>query len=86
MLKTNKPNMTKFLEINLDDNLQLINLENISYLKQIDSNTTEFELFSKDDTNTPIKFLIHFNYMNFKLLLEDTNNLAFDFPLIAKKL
>lgn len=78
--------MTKFLEINLDGNLQLINISNISYVKQIDANTTEFELFSKENENTTVKFIIHYNYMNFKLLLEEDGLIGFDFPLIAKKL
>lgn len=77
--------MTKFLEINLDGELHLININNISYIKQVDANTTEFSLFSQVD-NIPVKFLIHYNYMNFKLILEENKNLAFDFQLLANKI
>lgn len=78
--------MTKFLEINLDGELQIININNISYIKQVDTNTTEFALFTKDETNIPVKFLIHYNYKNFKSILEENRNIAFDFQLLANKI
>lgn len=73
--------MNKFIEINIDNELNLINIDNIALIKQVNSNLTELTLFTKDNNNIPTKIQIAYNYNYFKNLLQENNKIGFNFIL-----
>ena len=47
--------MTQFIEFQIDGKVHLVNVDNIAMVKQIDINTLEFSLLTKDENNVQIK-------------------------------
>ena len=73
--------MTKFIEITIDRQLHSINIDNIALIKQINADFTEIHLLTKSENNEQIKFQVAYNYMYFKLLLDDNDRMGFNFTL-----
>lgn len=77
--------MTKFIEITIEGQLHSISIDNIALIKQINQYITEIHLLTKNENNEQIKFQVAYNYMYFKLLLEDNNRMGFNFTLNESK-
>lgn len=75
--------MTKFIEVQLNGKLTAINIDNIAMITRISEFETEFELLTKDASNSPTKFRVSKNYSEFKLVLTNQDRLAFDFAVNA---
>lgn len=76
--------MTQFIEFQIDGKVHLVNIDNIAIVKQIDINTLEFSLLTKDKNNEQIKFKLNYPYGDLKFRITEMGRFMYSVPFIVQ--
>ena len=76
--------MANFIEFQIKGSAHLVNIDNIAMIKQVDQNTLEIHLLSKDENNAQINFKINYPYGDVKFKIQELGRMAYDVPFTTK--